>query len=94
MWVSTVVPFTTFSPASVFNLIVGFLHNFTHRVKSLNSPLTWVYTSFPQLNPLVTTTTYNYIKAPVRFPLFDFFTFIKNNLLQIKTCKVVQVREG
>ena len=48
------------------------LHTLSHRLKGLNSPLTWGYLLFPQVNPLVTTTTYNYMKTPVRFPVFNF----------------------
>ena len=47
-------------------------HSFSHSLKSLNSPLTWGYLLFPQVNALVTTTTYNYMKTPVRFPLANF----------------------
>jgi hypothetical protein len=68
-----------------------FTHSLSHRLKGLNSPLTWGYGVFPQINVLVTTTTYNYMKTPVRFPLFN-FQFIK--LLKIKTCKVLLQREG
>ena len=46
-------------------------HSFSHSLKSLNSPLTWGYLLFPQVNALVTTTTYNYMKTPVRFPFFN-----------------------
>ena len=56
-------------------------HSFSHSLKSLNSPLTWGYLLFPQVNALVTTTTYNYIKTPVRFPLINFKNF---QLLKIK----------
>ena len=57
------------------------LHTFSHRLKGLNSPLTWGYLLFPQVIPLVTTTTYNYMKAPVRFPIFN---FLNTQLLQDK----------
>ena len=57
------------------------LHTLSHRLKGLNSPLTWGYLLFPQVIPLVTTTTYNYIKAPVRFPVFN---FLNTQLLQNK----------
>ena len=56
-------------------------HIFSHSLKSLNSPLTWGYLLFPQVNPLVTTTTYNYMKTPVRFPVFN---FLNTQLLQDK----------
>ena len=49
-------------------------HSFSHSLKSLNSPLTWGYLLFPQVNALVTTTTYNYMKTPVRFPFVNFQT--------------------
>ena len=63
------------------------LHTLSHRLKGLNSPLTWGYLLFPQVNPLVTTTTYNYIKTPVRFPFVDFQTFqlLKTKNLQTLT---------
>jgi hypothetical protein len=57
------------------------LHTLSHRLKGLNSPLTWGYLGFPQATLLVTTTTYNYIKAPVRFPIFN---LLKTQLLQNK----------
>ena len=57
------------------------LHTLSHRLKGLNSPLTWGYLLFPQVNPLVTTTTYNYIKTLVRFPVFN---FLNTQLLQDK----------
>ena len=57
------------------------LHTLSHRLKGLNSPLTWGYLLFPQVNPLVTTTTYNYMKAPVRFPIFN---LLNTQLLQNK----------
>jgi hypothetical protein len=57
------------------------LHTLSHRLKGLNSPLTWGYLLFPQVIPLVTTTTYNYMKAPVRFPIFN---FLNTQLLQDK----------
>ncbi len=61
--------------------IHSLLHTFSHRLKGLNSPLTWGYLLFPQVNPLVTTTTYNYMKAPVRFPIFN---LLNTQLLQNK----------
>ena len=57
------------------------LHTLSHRLKGLNSPLTWGYLGFPQVNRLVTTTTYNYMKAPVRFPIFN---LLNAQLLQDK----------
>jgi hypothetical protein len=57
------------------------LHNFSHRLKSLISPLKWGFLLFPQVTPLVTTTTYNYMKTPVRFP---FFNLLNPQLLQNK----------
>ena len=91
MWVtkSQTVEALGFSSALVF--LTGFTHNLSHRLKGLNSPLTWGYSTFPQINGLVTTTTYNYMKTPVRFP------FINLNLLRLlkqKTCKVLLQREG
>ena len=59
----------------------GFTHNLSHKIKGLNSPLTWGYGAFPQMSGLVTTTTYKYMKTPVRFPLVN-FQFIQ--LLKIK----------
>ena len=70
---------------------VGFTHNLAHRLKGLISPLTWGYVTFPQVSGLVTTTTYNYMKTPVRFPLINFQNF---KLLKLKTCKVLLQREG
>ena len=91
MWVST-----KFYVQSLINLLnssafLQIINSFTHKVNSLNTPLTWAYLSFPHVNPLVTTTTYTYIKTPVRFPLVD---LLKNQLLKIETCKVEEVREG
>jgi hypothetical protein len=70
------------SPTLVF--LSSFTHNLSHRLKGLNSPLTWGYSVFPQVNGLVTTTTYNYMKTPVRFPLvnFQFFQLLKIKNLQ------------
>ena len=91
MWVSNS---RVVEPAnSLFNLLSLslFINSFSHKLKALNSPLTWGYVVFPQVNGLVTTTTYNYIKTPVRFLLFNF----KNiQLLKQKTCKVLLQREG
>ena len=80
MWVtnSQTVEALSFSSALVF--LNGFTHNLSHRLKGLNSPLTWCYSAFPQITGLVTTTTYNYIKTPVRFPLLNFLF----NQLKIK----------
>ena len=78
----------SFSASSTFTL---FTHNLSHKIKGLNSPLTWGYSGFPQTNGLVTTTTYNYMKTPVRFLLFN---FLITQLLKEKTCKVLLQREG
>jgi hypothetical protein len=80
MWV-TIKRFTgrvKLSPTLVF--LSGFTHNLSHRLKALNSPLKWGYGAFPQVNGLVTTTTYNYMKTPVRFLLVNLnqFQLIKN----------------
>lgn len=91
MWVSNS---RVVEPAnSLFNLLSLslFINSFSHKLKALNSPLTWAFATFPQINPLVTTTTYRYIDQPVRFPIL---TFLNLNYLKIKTCKVLQVREG
>jgi hypothetical protein len=81
MWV-TYFNSVSSSPALRFNQFKSsLLHNFSHRLKSLNSPLTWGYLLFPQVTPLVTTTTYNYMKTPVRFP---FFNLLNTQLLQNK----------
>ena len=91
MWVTTSKVVETLKSSSASVLLNVFTHNLTHRLKGLNSPLTWGYSVFPQETGLVTTTTYNYIKTPVRFPLVGFqFT----QLLKIKTCKVLLQREG
>jgi hypothetical protein len=84
MWVTNnpaVEVFSSFLPTPLFTF---FTHSFSHRVKSLNSPLTWGYNVFPQVRRLVTTTTYNYLKALVRFPLINFFycSIIKTKNLQ------------
>lgn len=91
MWVTTrpVVELFSHSPTSL--VFASFTHNLSHKIKGLNSPLTRGYSSFPQVNSLVTTTTNNYIKTPVRFP---FINFENNQLLKIKTCKVLLQREG
>ncbi len=91
MWVSNS---RVVEPANfLFNLpfLSLFINSFSHKLKALNSPLTWAFATFPQFNPLVTTTTYRYIDQPVRFPIL---TFLNLNYLKIKTCKVLQVREG
>ena len=72
MWVTTSQVVEVLKPSSVSVLLNGFTHNLSHRLKGLNSPLTWGYDVFPQITGLVTTTTYNYIKTPVRFPLLNF----------------------
>jgi hypothetical protein len=91
MWVSNskFAELVKTSFASV--LLTRFTHNLSHSLKGLNQPLTWGYSTFPQITALVTTTTYNYIKTHVRFPLIN-FQFIQ--LLKIKTCKVLLQREG
>ena len=88
MWVTTSQVVEALKPSSLSFLLNGFTHNLSHRLKGLNSPLTWGYDVFPQITGLVTTTTYNYMKTPVRFPLVNF------QLLKIKTCKVLLQREG
>ena len=91
MWVTTSQVVEAPKPSSASVSLSGFTHNLSHRLKGLNSPLTWGYSTFPQINGLVTTTTYNYMKTLVRFPLLNFqFT----RLLKIKTCKVLLQREG
>lgn len=91
MWVTTrpAVELFNSSPASL--AFTSFTHNLSHKIKGLNSPLTWVYSGFPQINGLVTTTTYNYMKTPVRFLLS---IFLITQLLKQKTCKVLLQREG
>jgi len=69
MWVTTSQAVNALKPLSISFFLNGFTHNFTHSLKSLNSPLTWGYGVFPQVTGLVTTTTYNYMKTPVRFPI-------------------------
>lgn len=81
MWVTTGQVVKVSKPSSVSGLLNGFTHKLSHRLKGLNSPLTWGYSGFPQLSGLVTTTTYNYMKTPVRFRLNN-FQFIQ--LLKIK----------
>lgn len=91
MWVTNSQAVEALSPSSALVFLNRFTHNLSHRLKGLNSPLTWGYSAFPQITTLVTTTTYNYMKAPVRFPLLN-FQFAQ--LLKIKTCKVLLQREG
>ena len=81
MWVTVSQAVEALKPASAARSLNGFTHNLSHRLKGLNSPLTWGYSAFPQITGLVTTTTYNYMKTPVRFPLLN-FQF--NQLLKIK----------
>mgnify|MGYP000164746207 FL=1 len=90
MWVTNSQTVEALSLSSALVFLNGFTHNLSHRLKGLNSPLTWGYSAFPQITGLVTTTTYNYIKTPVRFPLLNFLF----NQLKIKTCKVLLQREG
>jgi hypothetical protein len=90
MWVTTNQVVEALKPSSAFFFLNGFTHSLSHRLKGLNSPLTWGYQGFPQKSALVTTTTYNYMKTPVRFPLLNFFI----NYLKQKTCKVLLQREG
>ena len=71
MWVTTSQVVEALKPSSLSVLLNGFTHNLSHRLKGLISPLTWGYGSFPQITGLVTT-TYKYIKTPVRFPLLNF----------------------
>ena len=81
MWVTKSQAVEALNLYLPFGSFVGFTHNLTHRLKGLISPLTWGYVTFPQVSGLVTTTTYNYMKTPVRFPLIDFQNF---KLLKIK----------
>ncbi len=81
MWVTTSQVVEALKPSSASVSLSGFTHNLSHRLKGLNSPLTWGYSAFSQISALVTTTTYNYMKTPVRFPLIN-FQF--NQLLKIK----------
>jgi hypothetical protein len=90
MWVTTNRVVEALKPSSAFFFLNGFTHSLSHRLDGLNSPLTWGYKGFPQKSALVTTTTYNYMKTPVRFPLVNFFI----NYLKQKTCKVLLQREG
>ena len=85
MWVTTSQVVEALKPASVSGLVSGFTHNLSHRLKGLNSPLTWGYDVFPQITGLVTTTTYNYMKTPVRFPLVNFQLLKIKNLQSFTT---------
>jgi hypothetical protein len=80
MWVTTGQVVEALKPSFTLVSFSRFTHNVSHRLKGLNSPLTWGYSAFPQITGLVTTTTYNYIKTPVRFPLLNFLF----NQLKIK----------
>jgi hypothetical protein len=91
MWVTIRPAVEQFSSSPTSLAFNSFTHNLSHKIKGLNSPLTWGYGGFPQINGLVTTTTYNYIKAPVRFLLSNFFNF---SIIKRKTCKVLLQREG
>ena len=91
MWVTIKYVVEVLKPAPTSLFLNGFTHNLSHRLNVFNSPLTWGYCTFPQITGLVTTTTYNYMKTPVRFPLLNFqFT----SIIKIKTCKVLLQREG
>jgi plastocyanin domain-containing protein len=90
MWVTISQGVEALKPTLTSLFLNGFTHNLSHKLNGFNSPLTWGYEGFPQENTLVTTTTYNYMKAPVRFPLVNFFI----NYLKQKTCKVLLQREG
>ena len=87
MWVTTSQVVEAIKLPSVLVPLNSFNHNLSHKLKGLISPLTWGYSGFPQINGLVTTTTYNYIKTPVRFPFIDFQTFqlLKTKNLQTLT---------
>jgi hypothetical protein len=91
MWVTTSLVVESLKISSAPLLLNGFTHSLSHKIKSLNSPLTWVYGAFPQVTGLVTTTTHNYIKTLVRFPFINFQII---QLLKEKTCKVLLQREG
>jgi len=91
MWVTTSPVVESLKLSSAPLLLNGFTHSLSHKIKSLNSPLTWVYGAFPQVTGLVTTTTYNYIKTPVRFPFINFSNY---SIIKRKTCKVLLQREG
>ena len=91
MWVTKSQVVEALNSSLALGSFVGFTHNLAHSLKGLISPLTWGYVAFPQVSGLVTTTTYNYMKTPVRFLLINFQNF---KLLKIKTCKVLLQREG
>ena len=91
MWVTTRPTVELASSSSDSSTFTSFTHNLSHKIKGLNSPLTWGYSGFPQKTGLVTTTTYNYMKTPVRFLLSN---FLITQLLKQKTCKVLLQREG
>ena len=91
MWVTTSQVVEAIKLPSVLVPLNSFTHNLSHKLKGLISPLTWGYSGFPQINGLVTTTTYNYLRAPVRFPLINFFYC---SIIKRKTCKVLLQREG
>ena len=81
MWVTTGQVVEALKPSFTLVSFSRFTHNVSHRLKGLNSPLTRGYGTFPQVNGLVTTTTYNYMKTPVRFPFVNFQSI---QLLKIK----------
>ena len=84
MWVTTKPAVELFGSFPTLLAFTSFTHNLSHKIKSLNSPLTWGYSGFPQINGLATTTTYNYMKTPMRFLLSNFFnhSIIKRKNLQ------------
>ena len=91
MWVNNGPIVERLKPSYAPVSITRFTHRFSHRLKDLNSPLKWGYDLFPQVTGLVTTTTYNYIKTPVRFPLVNSQIV---QLLKEKTCNVLLQKEG
>jgi hypothetical protein len=84
MWVTTSQVVQTAKHSFKSVSLNVFTHNLSHKTNGLNSPLTWGYSVFPQVAGLVTTTTYNYMKTPVRFPFFyfQFGQLLKNKNLQ------------
>lgn len=84
MWVTTKPAVEPFSVSPTLLAFILFTHNLSHKIKGLNLPVTWSYSGFPQINGLVTTTTYNYMKRTVRFLLSNFLIpqFLKNKNLQ------------
>jgi len=72
MWVTAYQAVEVLKPSSATGLLFCFTHNLSHKLKGLNSPLMWGYSVFPQVKGLATTTTYNCMKTPVRFPLVIF----------------------